>query len=209
MGELCFKCDVELAPGSRFCHRCGAPTFAAGKMRTPAGPATAAERAEIKEVVRSAAQNPTATKMVQTVLVPTLPRPRPQPARTPLWFRVLTARIWRQPLVWLAIVALASVPTVLAVVDGMQERAEQQAGVQRIVARLSARCFRDTRAQIEASIARIQAASGGADSLLDSAALLDVVVRGMRLPQGECNHIVEVLSRPDRFEHLFRQPLSR
>lgn len=209
MADLCFKCDVELVPASRFCHRCGAPTFAGGKTRQQGAPATAEARAEIKEVVRSASQHPTATKMVQTVLVPTLPRARPQPARPPLWFRILSARIWRRPVVWVAIVALAAVPAVLAIVDDLQEKAQQQAGVQKIVTRLSARCFRASRAQIEAFIARIQAASGGSDSLLDSAALLDLVVRGMRLPQGDCGHIVEALSRPDRFEQLFRQPLPR
>lgn len=209
MADPCFKCDTELAPDSRFCHRCGAPTFAVGKTRKQAQPATAEERAEIKEVVLSAAQNPTATKMVQTVLVPTLPRPRPVPARPPLWFRILSARIWRRPLLWIAIAVLASVPTVLALVDDLQEKAQQQVGVQKIVTRLSARCFRESRAQIEASIARIQAASGGSDSLLDSAALLDLVVRGMRLPQGDCSHIVQALSRADRFEYLFRQPVPR
>jgi hypothetical protein len=209
MAELCFQCDVELVPAARFCHGCGAPTFAVGETRTQGAPATAEARAEIKEVVRSAAQHPTATKMVQTVLVPTLPRPRAQPARPPLWFRILAARIWRRPLAWVAIVALAAVPTVLAIVDDLQDKAQQQAGVQKIVTRLSARCFRDSRAQIEAFVARIQAASAGSDSLLDSAALLDLIVRGMRLPQGDCGHIVEALSRPDRFEQLFRQPASR
>ena len=207
MAEQCFKCDSELAAGSRFCHLCGSPTFAV-RTRTPTVPASPEARAEIKEVVRSAAQSPVATKTVQTVLVPTLPRPRPEEMRPPLWYRLLGAQIWRRPLLWLALLAVVSVPTVLTLIDDMQDRAQQQVGVQRIVTRLSARCFHDTRAQVEGYIARIQAASGGADSLMDSAALLDVIVRGMRLPQGDCSHIADVLSRPDRFEQLFRKPTN-
>jgi len=207
MTEQCVKCDTELTAGSQFCHRCGAPTVAV-KTRTPAIPATAQARAEIKEAVRSAAQSPTVTRMVQTVLVPTLPLPRPESTRPPLWYRLLGAPIWRRPWLWLALLAVVSVPTVLTLIDDMQDRAQQQVGVQKIVTRLSARCFHDTRAQVEAYVARIQAASGGADSLLDSAALLDVIVRGMRLPQGDCSHIVDALSRPDRFEQLFRRPTN-
>ena len=167
--------------------------------------ATAEARAEIKEVVRSASAQPTATRMIQTVLMPHLPQSR-TPRKPPLWYRLLSARVWRRPLVWVGIALLAATTVVLAVVDDMQDKAQQQVGLQRIITRLSSRCFRDSRPQIEAYVARIQASSGGTDSLLDSATLLDFIVRGMRLPQGDCTHIVEALSRPDRFELLFRAP---
>ena len=167
--------------------------------------ATAEARAEIKEVVRSASAQPTATRMIQTVLMPQLPQSR-TPRKPPLWYRLLSARVWRRPLMWVGIAVLAAGTVLLAVVDNMQDRAQQQVGLQRIITRLSSRCFRDSRPQIEAYVARIQASSGGTDSLLDSATLLDFIVRGMRLPQGDCTHIVEALSRPDRFEQLFRAP---
>ena len=205
MSEPCFKCDAELVPYARFCHRCGAPTLTVGSGKSRALPATPEARAEIKEVVRSASRQPTATRMAQTVLIPQLPKPR-TPARPPLWFRVLRARLWRRPFVWVGVAVLVAATVVLAVIDDMQDRAEQQVGLQRIVTKLSSRCFRVARPQIEAYVARIQAASGGTDSLLDSAALLELIVRGMRLPQGDCAHIVEALSRPDRFEVLFRAP---
>ena len=209
MAELCLKCDVELAPGSRFCHRCGAPTAAVDKTRRQAAPATAEELAETQEVVLSASQDPTATRMAQTLLISTRPRPRGVSLRPPLWFRVLTARIWRRPLTWVALGLLAAVPAVLAIVNDRQYKAEQQAGIQRIVTRLSARCFRETREQIEARIAKVQAASGGSDSLIESAELVDIIVRGMSLPQGDCSTVFDVLARPDRFEALFRQSLAR
>src|SRR5262245_18801847 len=205
MAEPCFKCDAELMPEARFCHLCGAPVFKLGRARQLPVPATEEARAEIKEVVRSAHKQPTATRMVQTVMMPRLPKPR-QPVTPPFWYRVITARIWRRPFLWVAILVLAAVPTVLAVIDEMQDKAQQQVGLQRIVTRLSSRCFRDSRTQIEAYVARMQAASGGADSLMDSAMLLDVIVRGMRLPQGDCSHIVDALTRPDRFEQLFKVP---
>ena len=205
MAEPCFKCEAELVPSARFCHRCGAPTLSAGPGRPLAIQATAEARAEIKEVVRSASAQPTATRMIQTVLMPQLPQSR-TPRKPPLWYRLLSARIWRRPLVWVGIAVLAASTVVLAVVDDMQDKAQQQVGLQRIITRLSSRCFRDSRPQIEAYVARIQASSGGTDSLLDSATLLDFIVRGMRLPQGDCTHIVEALSRPDRFELLFRAP---
>jgi len=207
MAEPCFKCDAEVVPEARFCHRCGAPVFKVGRARQlPAlAPATEEARAEIKAVVRSAAKHPTATRMVQTVMMPHLPKTR-VPVTPPLWYRVVMARIWRRPALWIAIAAIAAVPTVLAVVDDMQDRAQQQVGIQRIITRLTSRCFHDSRSQIEAYVARIQAASGGADSLLESAALLDLVVRGMHLPKGDCSHIADALSRPDRFEQLFKTP---
>ena len=205
MAEPCFKCDAELVPSARFCHRCGAPTLTVGSGRHPGVQATPEARAEIKEVVRSASQQPTATRMIQTVMMPQLPKSR-TPRKPPLWYWLLTARVWRRPLVWVGIAVLAASTVVLAVVDDMQDKAQQQTGLQRIVTRLSSRCFRDSRPQIEAYLARIQAASGGADSILDAASLMDIIVRGMRLPQGDCTHIVEALSRPDRFEVLFRPP---
>jgi hypothetical protein len=205
VAEPCFKCEAELVPSARFCHRCGAPTLSVGSGRSLAMQATPEARAEIKEVVRSASAQPTATRMIQTVLMPHLPQSR-TPRKPPLWYRLLTARLWRRPLVWIAVVVLAATTVVLAVVDNMQDKAQQQVGLQRIITRLSSRCFRDSRPQIEAYVARIQASSGGTDSLLDSATLMDFIVRGMRLPQGDCTHIVEALSRPDRFELLFRAP---
>ena len=205
MAEPCFKCDAELVPGARFCHLCGAPVFTLGRARQLPAPATEEARAEIKQVVRAAAKHPTATRMVQTVMMPHLPKSR-EPVTPPLWYRVVTARIWRRPALWIAIAVAAAVPTVLTFIDDMQDQAQQQVGIQRIVTRLTSRCFHDSRAQVEAYIARIQAASGGADSLLDSAALFDVIVRGMRLPQGDCSHIADALSRPDRFEQLFKAP---
>jgi hypothetical protein len=108
--------------------------------------------------------------------------------------------------VWVGVAVLVAATVVLAVVDDMQEKAQQQVGLQRIITRLSSRCFRDSRPQIEAYVARIQAASGGTDSLVDSATLFEYIVRGMRLPQGDCTHIVQALSRPDRFEVIFRAP---
>jgi hypothetical protein len=205
VSEPCFKCDAELVPSARYCHRCGAPTLTVGSGKPLALPATPETRAEIKEVVRSASQQPTATRMVQTVMVPTLPKPR-TPPKPPLWFRLLSARVWRRPLVWVGVAVLVAATVVLAVVDDMQEKAQQQVGLQRIITRLSSRCFRDSRPQIEAYVARIQAASGGTDSLVDSATLFEYIVRGMRLPQGDCTHIVQALSRPDRFEVIFRAP---
>jgi hypothetical protein len=205
VAEPCFKCEAELVPSARFCHRCGAPTLTVGSGRHLVVPATPEARAEIKEVVRSASQQPTATRMIQTVMMPQLPKSR-TPPKPPLWYRFMTARLWRRPLVWVGVAVLAASTVVLAVVDDMQDRAQQQVGLQRIVTRLSTRCFRDSRPRIEAYVARIQASSGGTDSLLDSATLLEFIVRGMRLPQGDCSHIVEALSRPDRFELLFRAP---
>lgn len=205
MAEPCFKCDAELVPSARFCHRCGAPTLTVGAGKPLGLPASPEARAEIKEVVRSASRQPTATRMIETVMMPHLPNSR-TPPKPPLWYRLMTLQVWRRPLVWMGVAVLVAATAMLAVVDGMQERGQQQAGLQRIITRLSSRCFRDSRPQIEAYLARIQAASGGADSILDSAALMDVIVRGMRLPQGDCTHIVEALSRPDRFEVLFRPP---
>ena len=61
MAEPCFKCEAELVTSARLCHRCGAPTLSAGPGRSLAMQATAEARAEIKEVVRSASAQPTAT----------------------------------------------------------------------------------------------------------------------------------------------------
>jgi len=201
MPALCFHCDVELVERAKFCHQCGAPTFRAEKAAEAVAGVTAEARARIKQDVRAAAQMPAATRMVGTVLLPRL-RKAPSPGTPSPWRRFFGARVWRRPALWGALAAAVFVAVGLALIGDVQDWAQQQTGYYRIITRLSAACWKDSRSQVEAYVARIRDASGERYSLLESAMLFDYVVRGLSVQQGDCSKIIEVLSRPDRFERL-------
>ncbi len=198
----CFHCDVELVPGARFCHQCGAPTFAAGTARKP-GEAMVGEqeRVRIKKDVKEAVLVPHSTRMMQTVTARAAPR---VPAPPPLWKRVAAAPIWRKPYLWIGVVILGIVAGGWALVEDFQDKARQQNELHQSVTRLTATCYRDSRTQMLDRLARIQSASRGQMTLLDTAVLFELVTRGVSVPSGDCARIAEALAKPDRFEALLR-----
>ncbi len=207
MAYQCFQCDKEVLAGGKFCHHCGAPTYAAEQALGVAARAGSEARERIKQDVHAAARIPHATLMLQTVLQPA-PRPRPEPLVPPFWRRVAGAWIWRRWWFWLAVGVVLLVTTSVMVTEDILDKAAQQGSVQKIVTRVAARCFADSPQRIEGYVARIHAASGGADSLLDSATLFEYVLRGVTLTDGNCSKVADLLARPDRFERLFRDPAA-
>lgn len=199
----CFHCDVELVPGAKFCHSCGAPTFAAGTPRTP-GEATVGEqeRVRIKKDVKEAVRVPHSTRMMQTVAVRT--PARKVPLEPPMWQRVARAQIWRKPYVWVGVALLVVVVGGKMLIEDIQDKARQQTEVYQIVTRLTATCYKDSASQTLARITKVQSASGGQMTLLDSATLFELIARGASVPSGDCSRIAEALTRPDRFEALLR-----
>ena len=89
---------------------------------------------------------------------------------------------------------------IVAAGDGIIEVTE----VYQIVTRLTATCYKDSRSQTLARITKVQSASGGQMTLLDSATLFELIARGASVPSGDCSRIAEALTRPDRFEVLLR-----
>lgn len=198
----CFHCDVELVPGARFCHQCGAPTFAAGTPRKP-GEATVAEqeRVRIKKDVKEAVLVPHSTRMLQTVTGRRAPR---VPAPPPLWQRVAAAPIWRKPYLWIGVAVLGVVAGGWALVEDLQDKARQQNDAYQIVTRLTATCYRDSRTQILERLTKIQSAAGGQMTRLETATLFELVTRSVSVPSGDCARIADALAKPDRFEALLR-----
>ena len=199
---LCFQCDKDLVPEAKFCHRCGTPTFSSAKDGEPAE-VDVEERARIKQEVVGAAKTPTTTRMANTLIVAQEARPRPAPilAAPPVWKRVVTARIWRSPALWIAFILVLMVAGLLAFIDDLMGRSRQSNEFYKIVTRLATICSKDGRPQIEAHIARINQGGGG-ESMLESAVLLDTVVRNVRVAGGDCAKVVDALSRPNRFQPL-------
>ena len=207
MAYQCFQCDKEVIAGGKFCHHCGAPTYVSEQALDVAARASSEARARIKQDVHAAARMPHSTLMLQTVMQPA-PRPRPEPLTPPLWRRVAGAWIWRRWWFWVAVGLVALVAISVIVTEDMLDKAVQQGNVQQILTRVAAKCFAESPQRIEGYVARIHAASGGADSLRDSAALFEYVIRGVTLPDGNCSKVADLLARPDRFERLFREPAA-
>jgi hypothetical protein len=203
MAYPCFRCDVELVPGAKFCHACGAPTFAGGTARKPAAAAVAEEdRVRIKRDVKEAVLVPHATRMVQTVTA--RPSARRGPAEPPLWMRVLAAPVWRKPTLWVSVLGVAVVVGGWLIVQDVQQRAREQNEVYQVVTRLTASCYRDSRAQLVERLTKIQAAAGGQMTLLETAMLFDLIARSVPVAGGDCSRIADALLRPDRFQALLR-----
>ena len=203
MTSTCFQCDKDLVPRAKFCHQCGAPTFLADEAPV-AAQSTSEARARVKQDVHGAAQIPTSTRMLQTVLVPRMPKPKPPPPIPPAWQRFVQAPLWRKSPVWIGLGLVAAVAAGVALIGDVQDKLAQQSGQYQIVTRLTSRCYKDSRTAIDAYVARIQKASGGQETLLDSAVLFEYVVRGVAVPQGDCSKIAEALARPNRFEPLLQ-----
>jgi len=89
-------------------------------------------------------------------------------------------------------------------IEDIQDKARQQTEVYKIVTRLTATCYKDSASQTLARITKVQSASGGQMTLLDSATLFELIARGASVPSGDCSRIAEALTRPDRFEALLR-----
>lgn len=203
MAYPCFHCDVELVPGAKFCHSCGAPTFSGATPRKPAeAPVGEQERVRIKKDVKEAVRVPHATRMMQTVAVRTpVPKVPPEP---PVWKKVAGAKIWRKPALWVAVLALGVVLGGWAIIEDFQKKAREQNELYQIVMRLTTPCYRDSRAQVLERLVKVQAASGGQMTLLDTAMLFELIARSVSVPSGDCSRIAEALMRPDRFEALLR-----
>jgi hypothetical protein len=144
--------------------------------------------------------------MASTLILPQGPKPQttPLPARPPLWTRIVKARLWRRPSLWIVLVVALGVAGVLLLVEDLQTKSGQGAELQRILNRLVVACPKNSRPQIQAYIAKTQADSGGGDTIMESAVLFDRVVRSVRIPDGDCSKVAEALSRPDRFELMLR-----
>jgi hypothetical protein len=89
-------------------------------------------------------------------------------------------------------------------VEDVRVKTREQSELYAIVTRLLVACPRNSRAELGDLIARIQKASGGQDTLLDSAMLFHYVARSVPLADGTCAKVAEALARPNRFEALFR-----
>jgi len=199
----CFHCDVELVPGAKFCHQCGAPTFSGSTPRKPTEATVGErERVRIKKDVTEAAHVPHATRMMQTVTG--RPRAHRTPPAVPVLMRIASAPIWRKAYLWVGLAVLGVVVGGWVLVEDFQQKARQQNQLQQIVTRLTATCYRDSGAQILKRLGKIGAASGGQMTLLDTAVLFELVARSVSVPSGDCSRIAEALSRPDRFEALLR-----
>jgi hypothetical protein len=201
MAQLCFHCDGELIDGAKFCHRCGTPNFSGRQEQG----GSAEERARVKEDVVGAARVPTVTRMVSTVLLPQAPRAKGPPPGPPLWKKVLQARVWRRPYVWLALAAVGLVTGAFALIEDIQDKSKQQGELHRIATRLTSICVKDSRAQIEGYVAQIQKSAGGPGTLLDSAVVFEYMLRRVPSPQGDCSKVVEALVTPGRLEALMRE----
>ncbi len=203
MAYPCFHCDVELVPGAKFCHACGAPTFVAGTPRKPAeAPVGEQERVRIKKDVKEAVRVPHATRMMQTVT--TRAPARKTPAEPPAWKKVAGAKIWRKPALWVAALAVVIVLGGWMIVEDLQQRLREQNQIHQVVTRLTTPCYKDSRTQLLERLSKIQSASGGQMTLLETAQLFDLIARSVVVPSGDCSRIAEALMRPDRFEALLR-----
>jgi hypothetical protein len=200
----CFKCDVELVAGARYCHQCGAPNLLQppGRRAAPEAPVEEEERYRIKKDIQEAAAIPTGTRMLQTVLPPPPPRSRePIKPKSPLE-RAVESRFWTRSWMWAGLGALAFLVVSSTVIVNLKENLQDDSDLNRTLTRLATRCPKESKAELLAQIAAIQRASVGTRSTADAALLLDVVTAELPITDGSCAKLAERLAKPQRFAPL-------
>lgn len=199
----CFKCDVELVAGARYCHQCGAPNLLQQPGRRAAEVAVEEEeRYRIKRDIQEAATVPTGTRMLQTVLPSPPPRPRTPIRPRSLPERLIASRFWTNTWLWLLGAGLAFLAASSSIIIGLTERLQDGGTLNRALTRLAARCPKDSKAQLMGQVEAIRKASAGARSPGDAALLLDLVAHELPVADGSCARIADRLAQPNRFGPL-------
>lgn len=197
----CFKCDVELVAGARFCHHCGAPNLLQQPHRRAAreAPVEEEERYRIKKDIQEAAAVPTGTRMIQTVLPPPPPRSR-APIKPKSWGeRLVATRFWTRWWLWAAVCGVAFFAISSSIIVDLKDRLQGGGEINQTLTRLAVRCPRDSKPQLMGYIDKIHKTLPSHRTNADAAELLDMVAHDLPIPTGTCARIAEALTRPDRF----------
>ena len=202
----CFKCDVELVAGARFCHQCGAPNLLQQRGRrgrdAPEVPVEEEERYRIKKDIQEAATIPTGTRMIQTVLPPPPPRSRTPIKPQGLGERMLATRFWARWWLWAGVCGVAFLSLSSTIIVDMKERLQDGGDLSRALTRLAARCPKDSKSELLGYATRIHGTLRGQHTVADAAELLDMVAQDVPIADGSCAKIAEALTKPDRFTPL-------
>jgi hypothetical protein len=202
----CFKCDVELVAGARFCHQCGAPNLLekTGRRGRPTreAPVEEEERYRIKRDIQEAATVPTGTRMLQTVLPPSPSQSRVPIKPTGLGVRLLATRFWARWWLWASICGVAFLAVSSSIIVEMKDRLQEGGELSRALTRLAARCPKDSKSQLLGYATKIHGTLRGQHTVADAAELLDMVAQDVPIADGSCAHIADRLAKPDRFTPL-------
>ena len=199
----CFKCDVELVAGARFCHQCGAPNLLTQpNRRAREVPMEEDERYRIKRDIQEAAAVPTGTRMIQTVLPPPPPRPRTPIKPKGVGERIMATRFWARWWLWATVCGIVFLAATANIIVDLKERLQGGGELNQVLTRLASRCPRDTKPQLMEYIGKIHKTLTNQRSLSDAAELLDIVVHDVPTTGGSCAKLAEALTKPDRFAPL-------
>ena len=203
----CFKCDIELVAGARFCHQCGAPnllekTGRRGREAVREAPVEEEERYRIKRDIQEATTVPIGTRMLQTVLRPLPPQSRAPIKPIGLGERLLATRFWARWWIWASICGVAFLAVSSSIIVEMKERLQDGGELSRVLTRLAARCPKDSKTQLLGYATKSHGTLRGKHTVADAAELLEMVAQDVPIADGSCAYVADRLTKPDRFTPL-------